>query len=115
MEQLRHPNTIEYKGCYLKDNTAWVRPDSLSPTPSLNIGVTAVYIGHRSHLTAAFTLLTLSILLSIFFLLFIIYPSYPVSFSSYLIQLQKKKLMHLSLLLVFAFVSFAIILINVIL
>uniref|UniRef100_A0A669EYZ5 Serine/threonine-protein kinase TAO3 n=1 Tax=Oreochromis niloticus TaxID=8128 RepID=A0A669EYZ5_ORENI len=21
--QLRHPNTIEYKGCYLKDNTAW--------------------------------------------------------------------------------------------
>uniref|UniRef100_H3DDU8 Serine/threonine-protein kinase TAO3 n=1 Tax=Tetraodon nigroviridis TaxID=99883 RepID=H3DDU8_TETNG len=26
--QLRHPNTIEYKGCYLKDNTAWV---SLSP------------------------------------------------------------------------------------
>lgn len=24
MEQLRHPNTIEYKGCYLKDNTAWV-------------------------------------------------------------------------------------------
>lgn len=22
--QLRHPNTIEYKGCYLKDNTAWV-------------------------------------------------------------------------------------------
>uniref|UniRef100_A0A8C2GFQ6 Serine/threonine-protein kinase TAO3 n=1 Tax=Cyprinus carpio TaxID=7962 RepID=A0A8C2GFQ6_CYPCA len=24
LEQLRHPNTIEYKGCYLKDNTAWV-------------------------------------------------------------------------------------------
>uniref|UniRef100_A0A8C2PTK7 Serine/threonine-protein kinase TAO3 n=1 Tax=Cyprinus carpio TaxID=7962 RepID=A0A8C2PTK7_CYPCA len=23
LEQLRHPNTIEYKGCYLKDNTAW--------------------------------------------------------------------------------------------
>lgn len=22
--QLRHPNTIEYKGCYLKENTAWV-------------------------------------------------------------------------------------------
>lgn len=22
--QLQHPNTIEYKGCYLKDNTAWV-------------------------------------------------------------------------------------------
>uniref|UniRef100_A0A3Q3KYT4 Serine/threonine-protein kinase TAO3 n=1 Tax=Mastacembelus armatus TaxID=205130 RepID=A0A3Q3KYT4_9TELE len=22
--QLRHPNTIEYKGCYLKDNTAWL-------------------------------------------------------------------------------------------
>uniref|UniRef100_A0A8C7D2R0 Serine/threonine-protein kinase TAO3 n=1 Tax=Oncorhynchus kisutch TaxID=8019 RepID=A0A8C7D2R0_ONCKI len=24
LEQLHHPNTIEYKGCYLKDNTAWV-------------------------------------------------------------------------------------------
>uniref|UniRef100_A0A672S717 Serine/threonine-protein kinase TAO3 n=1 Tax=Sinocyclocheilus grahami TaxID=75366 RepID=A0A672S717_SINGR len=24
LEQLRHPNTIEYKGCYLKDNTAWL-------------------------------------------------------------------------------------------
>ncbi|MBN3295843.1 TAOK3 kinase, partial [Amia calva] len=22
--ELRHPNTIEYKGCYLKDNTAWL-------------------------------------------------------------------------------------------
>jgi len=21
---LKHPNTIEYKGCYLKDHTAWV-------------------------------------------------------------------------------------------
>jgi serine/threonine protein kinase len=25
LRQLRHPNTIEYKGCYLRDNTAWVR------------------------------------------------------------------------------------------
>ncbi|KAJ8380166.1 hypothetical protein SKAU_G00009440 [Synaphobranchus kaupii] len=24
LEQLRHPNTIEYKGCYLKENTAWL-------------------------------------------------------------------------------------------
>uniref|UniRef100_A0A8D0CJ45 Serine/threonine-protein kinase TAO3 n=1 Tax=Scleropages formosus TaxID=113540 RepID=A0A8D0CJ45_SCLFO len=24
LQQLRHPNTIEYKGCYLKDNTAWL-------------------------------------------------------------------------------------------
>ena len=24
LRQLRHPNTIEYKGCYLRDNTAWV-------------------------------------------------------------------------------------------
>lgn len=30
--QLRHPNTIEYKGCYLKDNTAWVS-GSLSTSP----------------------------------------------------------------------------------
>lgn len=28
--QLRHPNTIEYKGCYLKDNTAWVSWSSSS-------------------------------------------------------------------------------------
>uniref|UniRef100_A0A8D0DF41 Serine/threonine-protein kinase TAO3 n=1 Tax=Sander lucioperca TaxID=283035 RepID=A0A8D0DF41_SANLU len=30
--QLRHPNTIEYKGCYLKENTAWVS-GSLSTSP----------------------------------------------------------------------------------
>lgn len=30
--QLRHPNTIEYKGCYLKDNTAWVS-GSFSTSP----------------------------------------------------------------------------------
>lgn len=30
--QLRHPNTIEYKGCYLKDNTAWVS-GCCSPAP----------------------------------------------------------------------------------
>lgn len=30
--QLRHPNTIEYKGCYLKDNTAWVS-GSFCPSP----------------------------------------------------------------------------------
>ncbi|XP_060532798.1 serine/threonine-protein kinase Tao isoform X1 [Cylas formicarius] len=24
LKQLRHPNTIEYKGCYLKDSTAWL-------------------------------------------------------------------------------------------
>uniref|UniRef100_A0A8D2N162 Serine/threonine-protein kinase TAO3 n=1 Tax=Zonotrichia albicollis TaxID=44394 RepID=A0A8D2N162_ZONAL len=24
LQQLKHPNTIEYKGCYLKEHTAWV-------------------------------------------------------------------------------------------
>ncbi|XP_050311474.1 serine/threonine-protein kinase Tao isoform X3 [Anthonomus grandis grandis] len=24
LKQLKHPNTIEYKGCYLKENTAWL-------------------------------------------------------------------------------------------
>jgi len=24
LRQLNHPNTIEYKGCYLRDHTAWV-------------------------------------------------------------------------------------------
>lgn len=24
LKQLNHPNTIEYKGCYLRDNTAWL-------------------------------------------------------------------------------------------
>lgn len=32
LEQLRHPNTIEYKGCYLKDNTAWVCIAERSPS-----------------------------------------------------------------------------------
>lgn len=25
LQKLRHPNTIEYRGCYLKEHTAWVR------------------------------------------------------------------------------------------
>lgn len=25
LQKLRHPNTIEYQGCYLKEHTAWVR------------------------------------------------------------------------------------------
>lgn len=25
LQKLRHPNTIEYKGCYLREHTAWVR------------------------------------------------------------------------------------------
>lgn len=24
LQKLRHPNTIEYKGCYLREHTAWV-------------------------------------------------------------------------------------------
>lgn len=24
LKHLNHPNTIQYKGCYLKDHTAWV-------------------------------------------------------------------------------------------
>ena len=24
LRQLNHPNTIEYKGCYLRENTAWL-------------------------------------------------------------------------------------------
>lgn len=24
LKQLKHPNTIEYKGCYLKESTAWL-------------------------------------------------------------------------------------------
>lgn len=30
LRQLNHPNTIQYKGCFLKDHTAWVK--NLSPT-----------------------------------------------------------------------------------
>jgi len=32
LRQLNHPNTIEYKGCYLRDHTAWVRAiDAINP------------------------------------------------------------------------------------
>lgn len=26
LQRIRHPNSIEYKGCYLREHTAWVRP-----------------------------------------------------------------------------------------
>lgn len=30
LQKLRHPNTIQYRGCYLREHTAWVSwpPDS---------------------------------------------------------------------------------------
>eukprot|EP00061_Rhincodon_typus_P001513 g14992.t1 len=34
LQNLRHPNTIEYKGCYLREHTAWVRLPGTSDTPS---------------------------------------------------------------------------------
>uniref|UniRef100_A0A8C7WVS8 non-specific serine/threonine protein kinase n=1 Tax=Oryzias sinensis TaxID=183150 RepID=A0A8C7WVS8_9TELE len=34
LQKLRHPNTIEYRGCYLKEHTAWVRPP---PTGALGL------------------------------------------------------------------------------
>jgi thousand and one amino acid protein kinase len=33
LRQLKHPNTIEYKGCYLRDHTAWVRAPALYSHP----------------------------------------------------------------------------------
>lgn len=24
LQKLRHPNTVEYRGCYLREHTAWV-------------------------------------------------------------------------------------------
>ena len=109
LEQLRHPNTIEYKGCYLKDNTAWVRQGSLSPSPSLSlhIRVATVSICHRSHLAAAFSLLTSFILLFIFSL----FPHnrirhIPFRFPLMTYSLHCVLLMCLTLLLVFVFVSF---------
>lgn len=44
--QLRHPNTIEYKGCYLKDNTAWVS-ESLSTSPFVLVPVFVSVLQHR--------------------------------------------------------------------
>uniref|UniRef100_A0A3Q0QWN2 Serine/threonine-protein kinase TAO3 n=1 Tax=Amphilophus citrinellus TaxID=61819 RepID=A0A3Q0QWN2_AMPCI len=44
--QLRHPNTIEYKGCYLKDNTAWVcRSTSLVLKPLQEMEIAAITHG----------------------------------------------------------------------
>uniref|UniRef100_A0A8C1GDA3 Serine/threonine-protein kinase TAO2 n=1 Tax=Cyprinus carpio TaxID=7962 RepID=A0A8C1GDA3_CYPCA len=39
LEQLRHTNTIEYKGCYVKDNTAWVMVFLLSFSLSFSVSV----------------------------------------------------------------------------
>uniref|UniRef100_A0A665SXR1 Serine/threonine-protein kinase TAO3 n=1 Tax=Echeneis naucrates TaxID=173247 RepID=A0A665SXR1_ECHNA len=46
--QLRHPNTIEYKGCYLKDNTAWVS-GSLFTSPFLTKPLQEVEIAAITH------------------------------------------------------------------
>nr|XP_006014605.1 PREDICTED: serine/threonine-protein kinase TAO2-like [Latimeria chalumnae] len=32
LQKLRHPNTIEYKGCYLREHTAWVSAPGCVPT-----------------------------------------------------------------------------------
>lgn len=43
--QLRHPNTIEYKGCYLKDNTAWVSGSvSLRPSSPLWFSLATLFV-----------------------------------------------------------------------
>lgn len=43
--QLRHPNTIEYKGCYLKDNTAWVS-GSFTNSSSFTVPVSHLDLAH---------------------------------------------------------------------
>lgn len=30
LQKLRHPNTVEYRGCYLREHTAWVSQVLLS-------------------------------------------------------------------------------------
>lgn len=29
LQRIQHPNSIEYKGCYLREHTAWVRLPSV--------------------------------------------------------------------------------------
>lgn len=69
LEQLRHPNTIEYKGCYLKDNTAWVSgvwqscqgKHFLSPSSSV-----CFYLSFNSFFSSLILTLFLIILLILF-------------------------------------------------
>uniref|UniRef100_A0A8C4PL18 Serine/threonine-protein kinase TAO3 n=1 Tax=Equus asinus asinus TaxID=83772 RepID=A0A8C4PL18_EQUAS len=56
LRQLKHPNTIEYKGCYLKEHTAWVRikliiysgiffPSSVHKKPLQEVEIAAITHG----------------------------------------------------------------------
>ncbi|CAG08165.1 unnamed protein product, partial [Tetraodon nigroviridis] len=51
--QLRHPNTIEYKGCYLKDNTAWVS-GSFSPFTLCSTAEYCSYNNAGQHMVVVF-------------------------------------------------------------
>uniref|UniRef100_A0A8C0VAU5 non-specific serine/threonine protein kinase n=1 Tax=Cyanistes caeruleus TaxID=156563 RepID=A0A8C0VAU5_CYACU len=37
LQRLRHPNTVGFRGCYLRENTAWVSPPNLGRGPR-NVG-----------------------------------------------------------------------------
>lgn len=38
LQKLRHPNTVEYRGCYLREHTAWVRVFSVGVHRSIETG-----------------------------------------------------------------------------
>lgn len=49
LQKLRHPNTIEYVGCYLKEHTAWVSRGRMPPPSTLlglEVDATVPHSGH---------------------------------------------------------------------
>lgn len=37
LQKLRHPNTVEYRGCYLREHTAWVSVCALNVKYTLGL------------------------------------------------------------------------------
>uniref|UniRef100_A0A452IAQ5 Serine/threonine-protein kinase TAO2 n=1 Tax=Gopherus agassizii TaxID=38772 RepID=A0A452IAQ5_9SAUR len=45
LQKLRHPNTIEYKGCYLREHTAWVMLCGVHKKPLQEVEIAAITHG----------------------------------------------------------------------
>lgn len=43
LQKLRHPNTIQYRGCYLREHTAWVSWPLILVSPLLSLNAQSYY------------------------------------------------------------------------